>query len=110
MRALLASILCAFLLAGSLRVSVILLINNIYGGAMQSLLFTCVVLTLINVYLLIYINTLWLYPKKWIKKTNSNSRSFNPRVNNQACAGITVTITAALMCVSWAAYFYALIF
>lgn len=63
MRALLASILCAFLLAGSLRVSVILLINNIYGGAMQSLLFTCVVLTLINVYLLIYINTLWLYPK-----------------------------------------------
>ena len=77
---------------------------------MQSLLFTCVVLTLINVYLLIYINTLWLYPKKWIKKTNSNSRSFNPRVNNQACAGITVTITAALMCVSWAAYFYALIF
>ena len=63
MRALLASILCAFLLAGSLRVSVILLINNIYGGAMQNLLFACTVLTLINVYLLIYINTLWLYPK-----------------------------------------------
>lgn len=64
MRALLASILCAFLLAGSLRVSVILLINNIYGGAMQNLLFACTVLTLINVYLLIYINTLWLYPKE----------------------------------------------
>ena len=110
MRALLASILCAFLLAGSLRVSVILLINNIHGGAMQNLLFAYTVLTLINVYLLIYINTLWLYPKEWIKKTNSNPRSFNPRVNNQACAGITVTITAALMCVSWAAYFYALIF
>ena len=110
MRALLASILCAFLLAGSLRVSVILLINNIYGGAMQSLLFICVFSTLHNVCLLFYINTLWLYPKEWIKKTNSNPRSFNPRVNNQTCAGITVTITAALMCVSWAAYFYALIF
>ena len=77
---------------------------------MQSLLFSCVVLTLINVYLLIYINTLWLYPKKFIKNSDSSSHSFNPRVNNQACAGITVTITAALMCVSWAVYFYALIF
>ena len=77
---------------------------------MQSLLFTCVFLTLINVYLLIYINTLWLYPKKCIKNSGSSSHSFNPRVNNQACAGITVTITAALMCVSWGIYFYALIF
>ena len=31
---------------------------------MQNLLFACTVLTLINVYLLIYINTLWLYPKE----------------------------------------------
>ena len=77
---------------------------------MDTLLFTSVILTLVNVYLLIYISTLWLYPKDWIAKTNSQPRSFNPRVNNQACVGITVTITAALMCVSWGIYFYALIF
>ena len=81
-----------------------------HGGVMETLLFTSVILTLVNVYLLIYISTLWLYPKDWIAKTNSQPRSFNPRVNNQACVGITVTITAALMCVSWGIYFYALIF
>ena len=38
---------------------------------MENILFTSVVLTLINVFLLIYINTLHLYPKAWIDKTNS---------------------------------------
>ncbi len=81
-----------------------------YGAVMQTLLYTSVVLTLINVYLIIYIGTLHLYPKAWSEKTNSNPRSLNPRVNNQTCVGITVTITALLMCFSWGIYFYYLIF
>ena len=78
----------------------------VYGVVMQTLLYTSVVLTLINVYLIIYIGTLHLYPKAWTEKTNSNPRSLNPRVNNQTCVGITVTITALLMCFSWGIYFY----
>jgi hypothetical protein len=49
---------------------------------MENILFTSVVLTLVNVFLLIYISTLHLYPKAWIDKTNSNPKSRNPRVNN----------------------------
>ena len=64
---------------------------------MENILFTSVVLTLINVFLLIYISTLHLYPKAWIDKTNSNPKSWNPRVNNQACTGILVTVTSQLM-------------
>ena len=72
---------------------------------MENILFTSVVLTLINVFLLIYINTLHLYPKAWIDKTNSN-----PKENNQACTGILVMVTSLLMCFRWGAYFYYLIF
>ena len=60
---------------------------------MENILFTSVVLTLINVFLLIYINTLHLYPKAWIDKTNSKPKSWNPRVNNQSCTGVLVTVT-----------------
>jgi len=77
---------------------------------MQTLLYTSIILTLINVYLIIYIGTLHLYPKAWAEKTNSNPKSLNPRVNNQASVGITVTLTALLMCFSWGGYFYYLIF
>ena len=67
---------------------------------MENILFTSVVLTLINVFLLIYINTLHLYPKAWIDKTNSKPKSWNPRVNNQSCTGVLVTVTSLLMCFS----------
>ncbi len=77
---------------------------------MENILFTSVVLTLINVFLLIYISTLHLYPEAWIDKTNSKPKSWNPRVNNQACTGVLVTVTSLLMCFSWGAYFYYLIF
>ena len=40
---------------------------------METLLFTSVVLTLVNVYLLIYISTLWLYPKDWIAKNQQST-------------------------------------
>ena len=77
---------------------------------MENILFTSVVLIPVNVFLLIYISTLHLYAKAWIDKTNSSSKSWNPKVNNRACTGILVTVTSLLMCFSWGFYFYYLIF
>ena len=60
---------------------------------MENILFTSVVLTLINVFLLIYINTLHLYPKAWIDKTNSNPQGKQPGLHRNISDGdITVNV------------------
>ena len=67
---------------------------------MENILFTSVVLILVNVFLHIYISTLHLYAKAWIDKTNSSSKSWNPKVNNQACTVLLMMVTSLLMCFS----------
>ena len=73
---------------------------------MQTFLYLCVLVTLINVFLIVYAWTLPLFPKDWRDKVNREPASLDPRKNNDSLTGMLIILVTALGCVMWAALFY----
>ena len=73
---------------------------------MRTLFFICIVMTLLNVFLLIYAWTLPLFPQEWRDKVNRNPRSLNPGSNNDSLTGMAIILHTAVTCVLWAVLFY----
>ena len=73
---------------------------------MKSLLYICILMTLFDVFLLVYAWTLPLFPQEWRDKVNSDTSSLSLRTNNDALTGILIILVSAVTCSLWAALFY----
>jgi len=73
---------------------------------MKTLLYACILITLLDVFLIVYAWTLPLFPQQWRDKVNRNPRSLNPSTNNDSLTGILIILVTALMCALWATIFY----
>ena len=70
---------------------------------MDQLLFLCIIITALDIFLIIYAFTIPLYPKNWRKE-------FNKKYKNETATGITITFVTMAACFLWIIYFYFLIF
>tara|TARA_B100001029_G_C14932291_1_gene378366 strand:+ start:295 stop:513 length:219 start_codon:yes stop_codon:yes gene_type:complete len=70
---------------------------------MDQLLFLCIIITALDIFLIIYAFTIPLYPKKWRKQVNK-------KYKNETATGITIIFVTMAACFSWIIYFYFLIF
>ena len=70
---------------------------------MDQLLFLCIIITALDIFLIIYAFTITLYPKKWRKQVNK-------KYKNETATGITIIFVTMAACFSWIIYFYFLIF
>ncbi len=77
---------------------------------MNSLLFFSIILSIIVTFMLIYVSTLHLFPKEWRDRVNSNTRSINPKYNNDSLTGFIIIILTAVTSISWTIYFYFYLF
>ncbi len=82
---------------------------------MNQLLFVSIILTVFDIFLIIYAFTLPLYPTSWRKKVNKKHNNdtatgINKKHNNDTATGITILFVTLACCVSWIIYFYFLIF
>ena len=73
---------------------------------MRTLFFICIVLTLLDVFLIVYAWTLPLFPQEWRDKVNRNPRSLNPSTNNDSLTGMLIILLTAVTCSLWAVLFY----
>ena len=73
---------------------------------MRTLFFICIVMTLLNVFLIVYAWTLPLFPQEWRDKVNRNPRSLNPSSNNDSLTGVAIILVTAVTGVLWAVLFY----
>ena len=73
---------------------------------MKTLLYLCILSTLIDVFLLVYAWTLPLFPQQWRDKVNSEPGSLSPRVNNDSITGMLIILVTAVTCSLWAVLFY----
>ena len=77
---------------------------------MEKLLFASIVITLIDIFLIIYAFTLPLFPDEWRKRVNSNPRSLNPKYNNESLTGLLIILLTIIVCFCWVIYFYYCLF
>ena len=73
---------------------------------MEQLLFACILMTLIDAFLIVYSWTLPLFPKAWRERVNSMPNSLDPRVNNDSLTGMLIILVTAATCALWALLFY----
>ena len=73
---------------------------------MNTLLYTCIFVTLFDVFLIIYAWTLPLFPKDWRDKVNRDTGSWSPQRNNDSLTGMAIILVTAVMCSLWAVLFY----
>ena len=73
---------------------------------MKTLLYLCILTTLIDVFLLVYAWTLPLFPQSWRDKVNRDHGSLNPSVNNDSITGMVIILVTAVTCSLWAVLFY----
>ena len=72
----------------------------------DTFLYVCILVTLLDVFLIIYAWTLPLFPQEWRDKVNRNKQSLNPQPNNDSLTGILIILVTAVMCTLWAVLFY----
>ena len=72
----------------------------------DTFLYVCILVTLLDVFLIIYAWTLPLFPQEWRDKVNRNKQSLNPQTNNDSLTGILIILVTAVMCTLWAVLFY----
>lgn len=77
---------------------------------MNLFLYICIVLTLIDAFLIIYAWTLQFFPKEWRDKVNSEPNSMDPSVNNDSLTGMLIIIVTAVVCTLWGLFFYWFLF
>ena len=70
---------------------------------MDQLLFLCIIITALDIFLIIYAFTIPLYPKNWRKQVNK-------KYKNETVTGITLIFVTMAACFLWIIYFYFLIF
>jgi len=73
---------------------------------MKTFLFVCILVTLLDAFLIIYAWTLPLFPRAWREQVNSDSGSLDPRTNNDSLTGILIILVTAMACSLWATLFY----
>ena len=73
---------------------------------MKHFLFLCILMTMLDVFLIVYAWTLPLFPEGWRTKVNSQPNSLDPRVNNESVTGILIILTTAVTCALWTLLFY----
>ena len=73
---------------------------------MKTLYYFCILMTLADVFLLVYAWTLPLFPQEWRDKVNSDPRSLSARTNNDSLTGIVIILVTAVTCTAWAVLFY----
>ena len=73
---------------------------------MKTLYYLCILMTLVDVFLLVYAWTLPLFPQEWRDKVNSDPRSLSTRTNNDSLTGILIILVTAVTCTAWAVLFY----
>ena len=69
----------------------------------SQLLFICIAITALDIFLIIYALTIPLYPKKWRKEVNK-------KYKNETATGVTIIFVTMAACFLWVIYFYFLIF
>ena len=77
---------------------------------MTVFLYICIVLTLLDLFLIVYAWTLPLFPKQWREKVNSVPNTLNPRHNNDSLTGMLIIIVTAVTCSLWGIFFYWFLF
>ena len=70
---------------------------------MDQLLFLCIIITALDIFLIIYALTIPLYPQKWRNQVNK-------KYKNETATGITIIFVTMAVCSLWIIYFYFLIF
>ena len=70
---------------------------------MDQLLFLCIIITALDIFLIIYAFTIHLYPQKWINLVNK-------KYKNETVTGVTIIFVTMAACFLWIIYFYFLIF
>ena len=70
---------------------------------MDQLLFLCIIITSILIFLIIYAFTIPLYPQKWRNQVNK-------KYKNETVTGVTIIFVTMAACFLWIIYFYFLIF
>ena len=78
------------------------------SSPMDVILYLCIILTLLVLFLIVYAWTLPMFPDEWRKKVNSNLKSYNPRYNNDAITGFLIIIIAIAALIMWLIYVSAL--
>jgi len=73
---------------------------------MNTLLYVCILMTLIDAFLIVYAWTLPLFPKEWRDKVNRDSGSLSPQANNDSLTGVAIILVTAVTCSLWAVLFY----
>lgn len=77
---------------------------------METILYTSIIFSILDIFLIIYASTLHLFPKEWRDRVNSNPNSLNPKYNNESITGILIILLTIVVCFSWSIYFYFFIF
>ena len=70
---------------------------------MDQLLFLCIIITALDIFLIIYAFTIPLYPTKWRNQVNK-------KYKNETTTGITIIFVTMAACFLWVIYFYFFIF
>ena len=70
---------------------------------MDQLLFLCIIITALDIFLIIYAFTIPLYPQKWRNQVNK-------KYKNETATGITIIFVTMAVCFLWIIYFYFSIF
>ena len=70
---------------------------------MDQLLFLCIIITALDIFLIIYAFTIPLYPQKWRNQVNK-------KYKNETVTGVTIIFVTMAVCFLWIIYFYLLIF
>ena len=73
---------------------------------MNQLYFICIMMTLLDAFLIVYAWTLPLFPQVWRDRVNSVPNSLDPRVNNDSLTGMLIILVTAVTCALWALLFY----
>ena len=70
---------------------------------MDQLLFLCIIITALDIFLIIYAFTIPLYPQKWRNQVNK-------KYKNETATGVTIIFATMAACLLWIIYFYFFIF
>ena len=73
---------------------------------MKFLLFFSSISSFVLLFLIIYAWTLPLFPKDWNERVNSNTKSLNPKLNNNAITGAIIIILSSLVLILWSVFLY----
>ena len=73
---------------------------------MSTFLYVCILVTLFDIFLIVYAWTLPLFPQEWRDKVNRDTGSLSPQRNNDSLTGMAIILVSAVMCSLWAVLFY----